>query len=53
MGLQRQQFATFSGQQPLHGNPGPAGHKISDVTGFHLLPEQGRAGRLSLRQRNL
>ena len=39
MGIQLKELASLAGQQPLDGDPRPAGHQISDVTGVHLLPE--------------
>ena len=44
-----QQLAALTRQQPLHRDPGPAGHKISDVTGLHLLAQQSSSGGLRLR----
>ena len=49
MGVEIQEFAPLARQQPLHGNPGPTGHQISDVTGFHLLAQQSRSSGLGLR----
>ena len=49
MGVEIQEFAPLARQQPLHGNPGPTGHQISDVTGLHLLAQQSRSSGLGLR----
>ena len=49
MGVEIQEFAPLARQQPLHGNPGPTSHQISDVTGLHLLAQQSRSSGLGLR----
>ena len=49
MGVEVQEFAPLARQQPLHGDPGPTGHQIRNITGFHLLAQQSSSGGLCLR----